>query len=850
MSQSAQPGKQLAITGMDAAWGGCKDLDGFERLVYDAAAYQPGSQTGDGSHALFTPSLLEQCIIRAASDAGLALSSQPAGRQAALILAADQAGSEQVSDILSDWNGPVHDLSDHAQPLVGALQLAEQFFASGQASAVVFAAASSGKMASQPGQEGQPAGFGFDRAVHALQAGSGAGAVVWMPLETAASSGQRIYAVIRSLASRASTKSSPLEGDAVVPPALEDLKACCREALENAGVSSDEIGYLEAFACGLDAVDGIEIAGLVQTYRGPMQSLGTALGSAQANTGFLGPAAGLAGLVRAALCLYHREIPGAPGWSGPKLPALWRNSPFYVPTESRAWFAKAGGPGRLAALNLIGTGGSCAHLVLSEFSGQPVRPNRVLSQGGFYLIPLVGNGLADLEIGLARLQKELAAVKDLNELAGNYYEFSLAAGETAYGMALVGHTPEELLREVELALKALPDIFAKNGEWQTPMGSFCTADPAGRLGGVSMVYPGAFNSYPGVGKDIFRLFPGLHQRTDLLTTDLGNVLRERMLYPRSLNPVSKDEMAALETNLLADPIAMLITGTALSVMYTHLLRETFKIAPVAAFGYSLGENSMMYATGVWMTHGDEAAGRLEQSHAFRTRLAGPQDAIRDFWKLPKGQPEPDQPIWSNYLVMAAPEKVQAALAGEPLVTMTHVNTPRQVVIGGDPQACQRVLAALRASSLKAPFDYALHCEVIASEYAELSRLHSYPVENQVDLKLYSASDYGLVGLDQAEIAHKMAFMLTSPLDFPRLVRKVYEDGARVFIEAGAGSNCARWIDEILKGSPHLAISMNRRGTDDYHTTIRLLARLFSHRVPMSLESLYIGSQPEATEVNL
>ena len=69
---------------------------------------------------------------------------------------------------------------------------------------------------------------------------------------------------------------------------------------------------------------------------------------------------------------------------------------------------------------------------------------------------------------------------------------------------------------------------------------------------------------------------------------------------------------------------------------------------------------------------------------------------------------------------------------------------------------------------------------------------------------------------QREIADKMAHMLTSPLDFPRLVHQVYADGARVFIEAGAGGNCARWIDESLKGSPHLALSMNRRGTDDYH----------------------------------
>ncbi len=181
------------------------------------------------------------------------------------------------------------------------------------------------------------------------------------------------------------------------------------------------------------------------------------------------------------------------------------------------------------------------------------------------------------------------------------------------------------------------------------------------------------------------------------------------------------------------------------------------------------------------------------------------------------------------------EKVQEALSKEPRVCLTHINTPRQVVIGGDPQACQRVIGFLHCASLRAPFDYALHCAPMRSEYGALADLHNYPVEHNTRLRLYSAAEDAPLRLDQQEIAHKMAHMLTSPLDFPRLVQKVYSDGARVFIEAGAGSNCTRWIGETLKGKPHLALSMNRRGTDDYHTLVRMAARLFSHRVP--LESL-------------
>src|SRR5690606_12045687 len=114
-------------------------------------------------------------------------------------------------------------------------------------------------------------------------------------------------------------------------------------------------------------------------------------------------------------------------------------------------------------------------------------------------------------------------------------------------------------------------------------------------------------------------------------------------------------------------------------------------------------NSMLYATGVW-GQGDAAAARLEESETFRDRLAGPQLAIREHWGLSRGQNEAaGQRLWANYLVMAEPEKVQAVLAEETRVYLTHINTPRQVVIGGEPLACQRVLSQLHCPSLKAPF---------------------------------------------------------------------------------------------------------------------------------------------------
>jgi PfaB family protein len=861
MASASQLFEPLAVVGMDVAWAGCDGLESFERIVYEVRQHFARVEEPGIAVAPAGAPLLGEIARRALQDAGVG-AENPGRRVAALACSARPLSPRW------DWAISFEDLYELPDPLTAALERAQAILRNGAADLVLFAAGAGGPglPGDTPLAPGSTAALGFDSSARGWHLGEGAGAVVLMRYDRARREGRRAYAVIRSLAAAPGVE----DGSAPwLPPALDAVRGCCRAALDAAGVAARQVGYIEAFASGSDALDGVEIAGLAQAYRSqpaaqPGADLTTAIGSVQANAGYLGAAAGLAGLVRASLCVYHRVIPGAPGWSAPKLPALWRGSPFYVPSESRAWFhntlinagqsrgetsfrtggdwVSVGADGRLAGLSVIGRNGSYAHLVLGEAVGGSPRSGHALARGGFFLFPLIGKTTADLLHELEDLQRALVYAGSLHDLAAEYHESALAGSSAPLGLSIVGHDHEELRREIEHALAALPAMVQAEpaGEWQTPLGSCFSPQPAGQLGGVALVYPGAFSAYPGVARDLFRLFPGLHEHMSRVTADLGSVIRERMLYPRSLAAISKEEMAAIETRLLADPITMLVSGTALAILYTRILQDTFKIHPQVAFGYSLGENSMMYAAGVW-GQGDRAAARLEQSEVFRARLAGPQRAIREYWGLPDG--DDGQSLWSNYLVMAPPDRVREALAREQRVYLTHINTPRQVVIGGDPQACQRVLGELRCSSLRAPFDYALHCAVMRSEYEALAELHNWPVEQIPAMQMVSAAEYAPLRIEQsaasqAGISQALAHMLTSPLDFPRLVDQVYAGGARVFIEAGAGSNCARWIDESLKGRPHLALSINRRGTDDYTSLVRILARLHSHRVPVDLSPLY------------
>jgi len=609
------------------------------------------------------------------------------------------------------------------------------------------------------------------------------------------------------------------------------LSSVVQETHRASGRTPEAIGLIEAATLAGAAIQSDEAEGLLGAFD-PQQSLTCALGSRMPS---------LLGVVKAVWCLSRRVIPGVPGWGGPAQVNAWQRSPFYAPADSRAWLIPASQDKRYAGLNILSPDGSFAHILFCDDASGAQQSVEAPRQEALRLIPLTASSAGQLLEKMSALQSKLVAGSGLAEAAQDaYQQYLLEKSAADYAVCLLGQTPEELLREIGFATKGVPTAFEKQSDWQTPLGSFFTPRPLGKDGKVSFVYPGAFNSYPGAGRDLFYLFPNLYDHLSGITSDVGDLLNERLLYPRSITALTSADLTAIETQLTADPITMLISGSCLAVLYTDVLRNVFEIHPASAFGYSLGEISMMFASRVW-TEADGTSRALRESPLFRTRLTGPQNAVREYWNLPtRSESDPHETLWVNYLLMTGPEKVREALAGETRVYLTHINTPRQVAIGGDPAGCRRVIDRLKCKSLQAPFNYAIHCEPICSEYDMLTELHSVPVMNQPGMSLYSAATYGPMPIDRQIIAQQIARELCNCLDFPRLIQLAYNDGARIFIELGAGSNCARWVNDTLQGQPHAAYSINRKGVDDHTSILRLMARMVSQHVPVNLSVLYQG----------
>ena len=407
-------------------------------------------------------------------------------------------------------------------------------------------------------------------------------------------------------------------------------------------------------------------------------------------------------------------------------------------------------------------------------------------------------------------------------------------GSSRYSVILMGRTSEEIIGEIARAMEGLPSAMESKKDWQTPNGSYFTPDPMGPHEKIAFVYPGAFGTYVGMGREIFDLFPQLNQAMEILTEDPERAINADVIFPESED---EDLKQALQARLDRSPTLMISSGICFSYLYTVILQDYFCIKPDAALGYSLGENSMMFATGIW-TQADAMRTSLETSAIFHERVSGKQKAIREFWGM--ADDDSEESIWSNYVLMAPYEKVMETIQPGEHVYVTHINAPRQVVIGGEDQACRRVAEALRCMNIRAPYNHAIHCPPVESEFDDFIHLHHWPVENEPDIPVYSAANYEPLSMNSHEIAQSFARMLTHPIDFPRLVNRAYEDGARVFIELGAGSNCSKWVDAILKDKRHTSTTINQVNVEDHVSILKLLARLISHRISVDLSPLIAG----------
>ena len=193
----------------------------------------------------------------------------------------------------------------------------------------------------------------------------GAGLLVLKPLERALADGDRIYAVIRGSAINNDGRSSGSMGT----PSRLGQEELLRNAYRDAGVPPARVGYVEAHGTGTRAGDPVELAALGAVLReGRTPGHQAFVGSVKTNIGHTEGAAGVAGLIKAALALHHRAIPASLHCRTRNPAIAWDDIGVDIACTTTLW----PGGAAVAGVSAFGIAGSNAHVVLE--AAPPARP--------------------------------------------------------------------------------------------------------------------------------------------------------------------------------------------------------------------------------------------------------------------------------------------------------------------------------------------------------------------------------------------------------------------------------------------------------------------------------------------
>lgn len=716
---------------------------------------------------------------------------------------------------LWDFSGPAFTISGGETGAVQAIEIARDLLSSGEADAVVVGAVDLAggfenfavRQSIEPNHaEGDPrASFGFDAGHEGWRVGEGAGAIVLKRLEDAKD--REAYAVVRGL----SVQRPSVAGD--TDPAAT---SCAAAALANAGLAPADVGYIEAVARGTNDIGLADMNALGAAYAsGPEQSI--AVGSAGALFGHAGVAAGIAGIIRSALAINLSFVPATPDWTRPRPQAGWTRNTFYVPVESRPWLPPRGEA--VAAVHVSDPEGTAAHVVLASPCASASRDLDCARVP--FLVPVAGANAGDLAAKLDDVVRSVQDGRRAEEIEASAMAARTAGGPLAMNACLVASDATALADEAARMARDIAGVIGARRNWRSLRGSYATGAPVGPAGGIAFVYSGMYGAYPGLCRNVLQLGPSLREELFRRFADPSAAIADRLLFPRSLVRLDPDGLEQADERLSAAGDALLRIGVISSFLHTRLLSERFGISPALAFGYSLGEVSMLFAADAW-----------DLGDAWVDRLSSLTPVLRRLGAHPMPASDPAG-LASSFVVEASSEAILDAIGESDDAHLSLINSPRECVLVGDPDACERIIRTLRADSMRLPERLLLHGPAALTELDLLQQCFAAPLGARPSHELRLSGEPVQHWTPQA-IGTQIARGLVHRLDFPAAVRSAYAGNARMFIEMGPGHACARWIGDCLAGQPHAAVAVARRGLDEAAAMAQLAAILVAHGYPIDL----------------
>ncbi len=612
----------------------------------------------------------------------------------------------------------------------------------------------------------------FDHRAQGTVFGSGAGVVVLRRLSDALADGDHIWAVI---------KGSAINNDGAakagyLAPSVDGQAAAIAEAQDLAGTPADTIDYIECHGTGTYLGDPIEVAALTEAFNETTEDVGFCkLGSVKTNIGHLDTAAGVAGLIKTALSLHHKQIPASLGYEKPNPAIDFETSPFKVNDSLSDWTSHKGP--RRAGVNSLGVGGTNAHVVLQE------APQAVASEQSdwpFQILTVSGRTKGALDGNAKRLAAHLRdnPGQDLADIA-----WTLQNGRRAFERrrVIVAETHEDAARQLEE---------------NDPRRAF-THQVVGTDPDYAFMFPGGGAQYAGMARDLYETEPVFAEWMDRGL----EILQPKLDYDiRALWLPEPDAVAAADETLKQPSVQLpliMITEYALAQLWM-----AWGVQPAALVGHSMGENTAACVAGVMSF--EDCIGLVH----LRGKL---------FDTIPAG----------GMLSIALPADQLRPLLGDDL-DLGAVNAPSLSVATGPQTALDDLEARLRAKDIdcqRIAIDIAAHSRMLEpilkdfGDYLRSIQLHA----PQIPFTSNRSGTY----ITDAEAMDPEYWVqhLRGTVHFADCLTTLAEKEDRVFIEVGPGKAMSSLAGQHDKVTANQVISSLRHPKDDVADDAYFMAML-------------------------
>lgn len=326
----------------------------------------------------------------------------------------------------------------------------------------------------------------YDRDSNGFWPGEGCGVLVLMRESDALAQSRRVYALISGWGVSSDGKGG------ITRPEAEGHRRALRRAYRRAGYSPETVSYIEGHGTGTAVGDATEISALASLREPGSGTAPVALGSVKANIGHTKAAAGAAGLIKAALAVYHQVIPPATGHTTPH-PALSEHAEsIYVPTQ--AGLFPSAHPIR-AGVSSMGFGGINVHLALESAAPHHLQriPEtvhaRVQSRQDAELLLFNAETIGSLrgDVGAARDFCTRASEAELTDLALGQAKATTSAS-APYRLAVITNSPDDAVLKLDLASATIDQISeAARGLTRIADGIYFGV---GEKGSIGFAFPG------------------------------------------------------------------------------------------------------------------------------------------------------------------------------------------------------------------------------------------------------------------------------------------------------------------------------------------------------------------------